>query len=94
MQTITFNDSNISSYIFEDNATITVSTDSITCPGFIICDMNSGNATVTQNVTPPADWKGGKYVFDGTNWIDNPIWNDPQELEIARLEEELAALKP
>ena len=93
MQTITFNDSNISAYTFEDNATVTATADNITCPDFIIGDMNSTNATVTQNVTPPADWQGGKYLFDGTDWTANAAWTDPKLAEIARLEEELAALQ-
>ena len=93
MQTITFNDTNISAYIFEDDHTLTATTTEISCPHFVIGDMNSGNATIHAGVIPPADWTGGKYLFDGTNWTANADWVDPKEAEIARLEEELAALK-
>lgn len=93
MQTITFNDTNISAYTFEDNDTVTVTADNITCPNFVIGDMNSSNATLSTGVTPPADWQGGKYLFDGTAWTANADWTDPKEAEIARLEEELTALR-
>jgi hypothetical protein len=93
MQTITFNDSNISAYVFDDSATITSTSDNIVCPDFIIGDMNSSNATVTKDVTSPADWQGGKYLFDGTSWTANADWTDPKLAEIARLEKELEALQ-
>jgi hypothetical protein len=99
MQTITFNDSNISAYIFEDAQTITSEADKITLPkstaitsvsgyglettiGYldeIICDMNSSNSTVHTGVTQPADWRGGKYLFDGTTWTSNPNYTEPTE---------------
>ena len=94
MQTITFNDTNISAYIFDDEHTLTATAENITCPHFIIGDMNSNNATVHTGVTSPADWQGDKYLFDGTDWTENADWTDPKLAEIARLEEELAALKP
>ena len=93
MQTITFNDSNISAYIFEDGDTLTATADNITCPNFIIGDMNSSNATIHTGVTPPAGWQGHKHLFDGTTWTANGAWTDPKEKEIARLEAELAELK-
>ena len=101
MQTITFNDSNVSAYIFEDSQTITTEADKITLPkataistvsgyglettvGYtdeIICDMNSSNAAVYTGVTPPEDWRGGKYLFDGTDWTTNPDYIEPEETE-------------
>ena len=93
MQTITFNDSNISTYIFEDGDTLTATAESITSPNFIIGDMNSSNATIHTGVTPPADWAGGKYLFDGTSWTTNEDWTDPTEARIAELEAELAELQ-
>jgi len=93
MQTITFNDSNISAYVFEDADTVTVSAENITCPNFIIGDMNSGNATLHTGVTAPADWQGGKYLFDGTNWTANENWTDPKEAELAELQARIAELQ-
>ena len=82
MQTITFKDSNISAYIFEDNPTIIVTAENITCPNFIIGDLNSSNAAVYTGVTPPEDWAGSKYLFDGTIWTENPDYVEPEEEEI------------
>jgi len=93
MKTITFNESNISAYKFEDLDNTTSSAQNITCPEFIIGDMNSTNATIHENVTPPVDWQGGKYTFDGTTWAIVDGWVDPKLAEISRLEDELTALK-
>ena len=47
---------------------------------FIIADLNSGNTTITENVTnAPSDWTGNKYKLDGTTWSANPAWVDPSE---------------
>ena len=81
MQTITFKDSNISAYIFEDNPTIIVTAENITCPNFIIGDLNSSNAVVYTSITPPEDWASGKYLFDGTTWTTNPDYVEPEEIE-------------
>ena len=45
----------------------------------IICDMNSSNSTIHTGVTPPADWRGSKYLFDGTDWTANPDYIAPTE---------------
>ena len=74
MQTITFNDTNKSAYIFEDGDTLTSNADRIVCPALIIGDMNSSNATIHTGVTPPEDWNWGNYLFDGTTWTVNPDW--------------------
>jgi len=93
MQTITFNDSTLSPYIFEDGDTLTATAEHITCPKFIIGDMNSSNATIHTGVTPPEDWRGGKYLFDGTTWTINENWADPLEARIAELEAEIDELR-
>ena len=92
MQTITFNDSTLSVHIFEDADTITASNNNIACPEFIIADMNFTNATIHTGVTPPNDWQGGKYTFDGTSWAATAGWVDPKVAEIARLQSEIDAL--
>jgi len=93
MQTITFNDSNKSAYTFEDADTLTATAESITTPNFIIGDMNSSNATIHTGVTPPEDWSGSRYLFDGTSWTANGDWTDAKEARIAKLEAELAELR-
>jgi len=77
MQTITHNGSNILAYIFADDVTITATAKNTTCPDLVIMDMNTGNSTIHTGVTPPADWKGGKYLFDGTDWSANSDWVTP-----------------
>ncbi len=81
MITITFNNTTISAYIFEDDDEVTISVDNIVCPEFIIEDMNSSNATIHTGVTIPEDWAGGKYFFDGTNWTVNESWVELEEEE-------------
>jgi hypothetical protein len=63
-------------YLFADNATLSISDESITTPDFVISDCNSANSVVYQGATPPADWAANKYCFDGTNWALNPLWVD------------------
>ena len=70
MKTITFNGSNISTYIFADDDTITATETNTVIPDttefsdpFIICDLNTSNSTIHTGVTIPEDWKGGKYLF-------------------------------
>jgi hypothetical protein len=79
MKTITRNTNNFSMYIFEDDVPITVKATSIITPNFIIGDLNSGNSTMHENVTPPDDWANCKYIFDGTTWSANPNWTEPRE---------------
>jgi hypothetical protein len=93
MQTITFNESTISAYIFDDAHDLVTTADNITCPYFVIGDMNTSNATIHTGVDSPADWQCGMYLFDGTTWTLNPDWTDPKIREIAELEARLAELK-
>ena len=93
MQTITLNDTSVSAYIFDDEHNLVATPENITCPHFIIGDMNSTSATIHTGVTPPDDWRGGNYLFDGDDWALNPDWTDPKLYEIAELEARLAELK-
>ena len=84
MKTITFNGSNISAYRFADDDTITATEINTVIPNttefsdpFIISDLNTSNSTIHTGVTPPEDWVGEKYFFDGTTWTDNPDYVEP-----------------
>ena len=90
MQTIT-NESGVSAYIFEDSTVIEVTSTNIVCPEFIIGDLNSTNSSVHTGVTPPVDWMGGRYTFDGA-WTEVEGWVDPKVAEIARLQAQIDAL--
>ena len=81
MKTIVETSTKLSKYLLADDVAITATADNITVGDpaqFIIGDMNSGNATITENVTnAPSDWTGNKYKLDGTTWSANPDWVDP-----------------
>ena len=82
MKTIVETSTKLSKYLLADDVAITATADNITVGDpaqFIIGDMNSGNATITENVTnAPSDWTGNKYKLDGTTWSANPDWVDPE----------------
>ena len=83
MKTIVETSTKLSKYLLADDVTITATENDITVGDpakFIIADLNSGNTTITENVTnAPSDWIGNKYKFDGTTWSANPDWVDPSE---------------
>jgi len=83
MKTIVETSTKLSKYLLADDVTITSTSDNITVGDpaqFIIADLNSSNATITENVTnAPEDWVGNKYKLDGTTWSANPDWVDPSE---------------
>ena len=81
MKTIVETATGLSKYVFEDDASVTLNADNIVTPNFIIGDLNTGNATMHEGVTPPADWIGNKYTFDGTTWTANPDWVEPEAVE-------------
>ena len=76
MKTLVKNSDNCSSYIFDDDVAVTITENNTITPDLIIGDLKSTNATMFENVTPPDDWAGNKYFFDGTTWTVNPNWRD------------------
>jgi hypothetical protein len=78
MQTITKDGS--SCYLYDDNEIIKIEVD-VTLIGdpvtLIIADINTENGKVYQNVTPPEDWEGNKYLFDGATWTISPTYVEP-----------------
>jgi len=79
MQTITENDTNLSIFIYEDEDSVFQNYDNIISDRLTIWDRNASNTTLHTGVTPPTDWQGEKYFFDGTNWAINPAWQEPTE---------------
>ena len=80
MKTLTLKSNNASIYIFDDSVELIVSDANIVVGNpvqFVIADCNASNANLYENVTPPQDWAGHKYLFDGSNWLTNPNWIDP-----------------
>jgi hypothetical protein len=77
MKTLIENATKESKYIWADDVVITM-TDSITfTPEYNIGDLNINNAMLVQNVTPPTDWVGGKYLYENDTWTANPNWIEP-----------------
>ena len=67
----------ISYYMFADSKSVVFSDVNIAVGDpleFYVGDCNNSNAILHQSVTAPSDWAGGKYMFDGTTWSDNPAW--------------------
>ena len=86
MKTIIKNDTNASLYIFNDDVVVDIQSgqtsvgDPVT---LYIADCNSTNVTLVENVTPPADWFGHKYLYTAADgWQSNPNWVDPATEEV------------
>jgi|TARA_Y100000015_G_C2339206_1_gene65070 hypothetical protein len=79
--------SKLSKYVFEDSKVVTMESDRIvvgdpSSPDFYIADLNSNNATLTENVTDvPSNWIGNRYTYDPAadpKWVQDPDWIDPE----------------
>lgn len=79
MKTLIHKETKQSKYIWADDAAVTVGNDMTYAPSFNIGDMNSTNATLVENVTPPEDWAGCKYLYDSGVWTLNPNWVEPTQ---------------
>ena len=83
MKTIVDKTTNISKYLLEDDTTISLTAENITVGDplqFTISDMNDSNSTVHESVaTPPEDWVGNKYKYNGTKWTANADYVEPTE---------------
>lgn len=68
-----------SKYVWADAENVVLSDEKTIAPDLIIMDMNSSNSTLVENVTPPDDWAGCKYLYDAGAWTLNPDWVDPTQ---------------
>ena len=80
MKTLIHNETKQSKYIWAADAVVTLGDAMTFAPEFSIADMNSTNATLVENVTPPEDWFGCKYLYDAGAWTLNPDWVDPPQV--------------
>ena len=86
MKTLIRNSDNVSLYLWNDARSVTIGSDSITVAAdntaisppskknaFVVADLNSSNTTLHTSVaTPPSDWTGNAYCYNGTAWSANP----------------------
>lgn len=79
MKTLIHNETKQSKYIWADDVVVTPNELTVVTPDLIIADMNSTNSTLVENVTPPDDWYGCKYLYDAGIWTLNPNWVDPTQ---------------
>tara|TARA_R100001244_G_scaffold50637_1_gene44338 strand:- start:177 stop:482 length:306 start_codon:yes stop_codon:yes gene_type:complete len=98
MKTIVSNLDNLSKYILENNKTVNSTEVNIAVGDpnnldFYIGDLNSNNSTIYENITPPEDWQGNRYTFDGSSWTEVEGWINPIEAEIAHLQAQIDSLK-
>jgi hypothetical protein len=80
MKTI-LDSSNVSKYIVDDAEPVSLETNRIVIGNPVslyVADMNASNSSLIEGVTPPEDWVGCKYLFDGTTWTQNPSWVEPE----------------
>jgi hypothetical protein len=81
MKTLIKTENNWSLYIFDDNEVLNIGDDQIAVGEPVtlyIGDCNSSNVTLFENVTPPDDWCGCKYLYTAENgWELNPNWVEP-----------------
>lgn len=77
MKTIVKNADGQSKYLLQDSDVVEMLSTSIVLADLVVSDLNASNATLHENVTPPEDWFGCKYLFDGTTWTLNLNWVDP-----------------
>lgn len=81
MKTLTKDGKSI--YTFDNAEVLDISANNIAVGDpvkFFIHDCNSSNTVLHEGVTPPEDWTGHKYLFNGTDWTLNPDWVDPTTL--------------
>ena len=88
MKTIVDNGNNQSIYLLEDDEELNVTATKIEIGApvkQIVSDYNSTNTIVHENVEPPDDWIGRKYIFDGTDWSLNEDYEEPRSEEEGNL---------
>lgn len=81
MKTIIDTENNWSMYIFDNDVTLSVETNRIVTPDFIISDLNLNNASIIEDVTPPSDWTGCKYIYADSTWTLNSEWIEAPDAE-------------
>ena len=76
MKTIVETSTGVSVYMFTDEGAPEITEENITFNGDVVdTQLNSTNASIVENISPPDDWIGRKYILNNGEWSQNP--NDP-----------------
>ena len=71
---------NIVKYAFSNELDISIESDKIVAPNFIIGDLNSSSVTFIENVENiPSDYIGNKYTYLNGTWTVREDWVEPEE---------------
>lgn len=75
MKTLIDIETNASICIYEDATVVTIQSDNILVGDPLqttILDRFQSNTILVENVTPPVDWYGWKYLYVSNSWTLNP----------------------
>ena len=76
MKTIVETSTGVSVYLFNDEAAPEITEAHVVFNGDIVdVQLNSTNASIVENISPPENWIGRKYILNNGEWSQNP--NDP-----------------
>jgi hypothetical protein len=85
MKTVVRKDTNVSLYLFPDTTVVLLNASQMQVGEnpieFLVLDCDTSNAIIYENVTNPNNWMGWKYLYNGSAWVDNPNWIDPNTPE-------------
>ena len=83
MKAIIHNESKLCIQAFDDSTEIHFLDDRILVGSdYVIGDLNVSNSTLVENVTLPADYFAGKYIYDSEQaepWSVDENWVEPEE---------------
>lgn len=80
MKTLVYKVTQISLYLFSDDTPVFINESNIVVGSpaeFIIDDLSDRNADLVNDVTPPEDWVGEKYLYVNSEWKLNPYYVPP-----------------
>lgn len=78
MKTIVEKETQLSKFILNDDDEVQLLENTILIPNEIISCHSKYDCVVYENVSPPEDWYGNKYTFDGSVWKESPDWIQPE----------------
>jgi hypothetical protein len=75
----------VSFMLIDDDEVVTVGSNvEIGFPVRITVDNSEGLIKLYENVTPPSDYQGKRYCFDGSEWTINYDWRNPNLTAVKR----------